>query len=65
LGDKPFLTEKELNMIRGKVMVGHATALEILSVFHHLDNLEYKLDEADNDDMLGPEGWRHWVGYPE
>ena len=21
-----------------------------------------KLDEADQDDMLGTEGWRHWMG---
>jgi hypothetical protein len=46
-------------------MAGAATPDQILSVFAHLDDLEYKLDEADNEDMLGTEGWRHWVGYPE
>ena len=60
-----FLTEQQLNIIRGKVMGHAATVEEILSVFAHLDDLEYRLDEADNEDILGTEGWRHWVGYPE
>ena len=60
-----FLTEKELNIIRGKVLVGHATIEEILSVFNHYDMLEAKLDEMDCDDALGTEGWRHSLGLPE
>lgn len=59
-----FLTERELNIIRGKAMVNAATVEEILSVFAHLDALEARLDEADEDDYLGPDGWRHWVGLP-
>lgn len=60
-----YLTEKQLNTIRGKSLVGHASPKEILSVFEHLDTLEEKLTEADDDDFFGTEGWRHWVGYPE
>ena len=60
-----FLTARELNIIRGKVLVGHASTEEILSVFHHLDLLEFALDDADNNDMLGTEGWRHFVGLPD
>jgi hypothetical protein len=60
-----LLTERELNTIRGKAMVGHATPAEILSVFGHLDALEMKLDAADEDDALGTEGWRHFVGLPD
>jgi hypothetical protein len=60
-----FLSDRDLNTIRGKAIVGHATRDEIISVFEHLDDLELKLDEADEHDMLGTEGWRHWVGYPE
>jgi len=30
-----YLKEKQLNTIRGKAMVGHATPDEILSVFAH------------------------------
>lgn len=57
-----FLTDKELNIIRGKVMVGHATTKEILSVFSHLDEIEYELDKLDLEDALGTEGWRHLIG---
>lgn len=34
-----YLTEQELNIIRGKAIVGHATPGEILNVFGHLDAL--------------------------
>lgn len=60
-----MLTQKELNIIRGKVLAGHASEDEILSVFHHYDLVEMKLDEADCEDMFGTEGWRHWVGLPD
>ena len=60
-----FLAEKELNIIRGKVLVMHATKEELLSVFGHLDSLERRLDEADAEDVLGTEGWRSWVGLPD
>lgn len=51
-----------MNILRGKAVVGHISTDEILSVFGHLDMLEDKLNEADEQDMLGTEGWRHWVG---
>jgi hypothetical protein len=57
-----LLTDKELNIIRGKVMVGGATIAEILSVFGHLDAMEDKLDELDEQDFMGTEGWRHYLG---
>jgi len=60
--DDRALSEKELNIIRGKVLVGHATIQEMLSVFFHLDMLEMRLDDADERDLLGTEGWRHWMG---
>jgi len=60
----PYLTESELNIIRGKVLVMKASRDELLSVFGHLDELEQRLDESDDEDMLGTEGWRRWVGYP-
>ncbi len=41
-----MLTDKELNTIRGKAMVGHASPQEILSVFGHLDALEMKLESS-------------------
>ena len=60
-----LLTQRELNMIRGKASVGHATPQEILSVFSHYDLIEMKLDELDNDDAFGTEGWRHSFGLPD
>lgn len=60
-----YLTDRELNTIRGKAMVGHATPDEILSVFIHYDMLEMKLEEFEQDDTFGTEGWRHAFGLPE
>lgn len=60
-----LLTEQELNIIRGKALVGHASPDEILQVFGHYDLIEMKLDEYDNDDAFGTEGWRHSFGLPD
>lgn len=58
---KPPLTEKELNIIRGKAFVGLATVKEVLSVFEHLDFLEIELDKCDENDFFGTEGWRKYL----
>ena len=60
-----FLTDKQLNTIRGRVSVGKATTKEILSVFEHLDKLEMALDEKDSEDFFGTEGWRNFFGLSE
>jgi hypothetical protein len=60
-----FLTERALNILRGKALVGRVTSEEILAVFGHIDALYDRLDEADQDDYLGTEGWRHWVRLPD
>lgn len=60
-----LLSDKELNIIRGKASVGAATVGEILSVFEHLDAMEAKMEEADGDDFFGPDGWRHWFDMPD
>ena len=59
-----LLSDKELNTIRGKAMVGHASVEEIVSVFGHLDSLEMKLDDEMRGDAFGTEGWRHSFGIP-
>lgn len=56
------LTEKELNILRGKTLTNHITQQEILKVFGHIDMLELFLDERDQDDAFGTEGWRHSIG---
>jgi hypothetical protein len=55
-------TDKFLNTVRGRAMVGHASPEEILKVFEHIDVLEMFLDEHDEDDVFGTEGWRHAIG---
>jgi hypothetical protein len=60
-----LLTDKQLNTIRGKASVGHATPQELMSVFGHYDLIEMKLDECDYNDELGTEGWRHRFGLPD
>lgn len=55
-------SDRFLNTIRGKAMVGHATADELMKVFGHLDALERFLDDHDEDDVFGTEGWRHAIG---
>jgi len=62
---KPYLTEAQLNTIRGKVLVSRATPKEILSVFAHLDQIEDELSERDDQDFFGTEGWRHAFGLPD
>jgi hypothetical protein len=60
-----LLTEQELNIIRGKSLVGKSTPSEILQVFGHYDLIEQKLEELDYDDFFGTEGWRHFFGLPD
>jgi len=60
-----LLSDRELNIIRGKAIVGHASSEELMAAFGHIDMLEAKLDESDHDDMFGSEGWRHWFGHPD
>lgn len=61
----PYLTERQLNIIRGKAMCGKATPKEILSVFEHYDLIEMELDERDGEDYFGTEGWRHAFRLPD
>ena len=55
-------TDKTMNIIRGKSLVGHATVRDIKLLFEHIDALEMFLDEHDEDDFFGTEGWRHAIG---
>lgn len=55
-------TEKTLNIIRGKNIVAAATADDVNKLLEHIDALEDFLDEQDEDDVFGTEGWRHLLG---
>lgn len=60
-----LLTEKELNIIRGKAIVGKASPAELMAAFSHWDLIEAKMDEMDGEDFFGTEGWRHFFDIPE
>jgi hypothetical protein len=53
-------SESEINIIRGKNLVGAATKEDIEILLQHITAMEHVLDEeADPEDMFGTEGWRH------
>lgn len=58
-----LLSDKELNVIRGKSIVGAASPEELMQVFGHLDILEEALDQTE--DFFGTEGWRHHFDHPD
>lgn len=58
----PAQTDKSLNIIRGKNLVGKATKIDVDKLIEHIDALEMFLDEADDNDTFGTEGWRHAIG---
>lgn len=60
-----LLSDRELNTIRGKASVGHASVEELQQVFGHIDTMEMKLEEVECDDFFGTEGWRHFFGHPD
>jgi len=60
-----LLSDKELALIRGKASVEKATVDEIMQVFGHIDCLEMILEESDENDTFGTEGWRDYFGIPE
>lgn len=55
-------SDKTLNIIRGKNLVGAATKEDVAKVFEHIDALEMFLDDNEQDDQFGTEGWRHAIG---
>lgn len=54
--------DKTLNIIRGKNLVGKAEKADIDKLLEHIDALEMFLDDNEQDDQFGTEGWRHAIG---
>lgn len=54
--------DKVINTIRGKNLVGAATKSDVDKLFFHIDALEMLLEEIDEADFFGTEGWRHRLG---
>lgn len=44
-------------------MVGHQTQQELVDFLQIIQQFESMLDEADEDDYFGTEGWRHRLGW--
>jgi hypothetical protein len=55
-------TDKDISIIRGKNLVGKATKADVNILLDHIDALEDFLDEHDQDDTFGTEGWRRRIG---
>ena len=60
-----LLSDKELNTIRGKAIVGHESTQELMKVFGHIDAMEMRLEELDEEDCFGSRGWRHAFNHPD
>lgn len=55
------MKERELNIIRGKMLVAHATPAELQDFLTYVSELEGLLERADLDDVFGSEGWRRRI----
>ena len=55
-------SEKELDTIRGKMLVAHATQEELHDFLRYVSVLESLLDAEELVDAFGTEGWKHHVG---
>ena len=60
-----LISESRMNYIRGKASVEKASAAELHEVFDHIARLEASLDDLDEEDYFGTEGWRRFFGHPD
>jgi len=58
-------TEKELNIIRGKIEVNFTTKYEITEFLKYVSAIEALVEEASDVDFYGTEGWRHRLGWED
>ena len=56
-----MITEKQINVIRGKMMVGKASQQELLDFLEYVAAIEALVEEASNEDFYGPEGWQYRI----
>lgn len=55
-------SQRELDVIRGKILVNAANTDELHDFLKYVSALESALDEASFEDFFGTEGWQHWIG---
>ena len=58
-------SEKELNIMRGKMMVNYTTNYEITEFLKYVSALEALVEEASNEDFYGTRGWQHRLGWED
>ena len=56
-------SERDLNIIRGKMMVNAATQKELLDFLTFVTKLESLVEEASMEDFYGTEGWQKRMGW--
>jgi hypothetical protein len=56
-------TEKELDIIRGKMLVAKATQEELTAFLLYVSKLEDLVEEASAEDFYGYHSWRHRMGW--
>ena len=58
-------SEREIDMIRGKMSVNAATQEEVMEFMKYVVFLESMVEEASCEDFYGTDGWRHRLGWDE
>lgn len=58
-------SDREMNIMRGKMLMDHPPGHDVWKVFAQLDWLEDELNQRDMDDFFGTEGWRHAFRHPD
>jgi len=58
-------SEKEINIIRGKMLVNYVTNYEITEFLKYVSALEVLVEEASNEDFYGTRGWQHRLGWED
>lgn len=56
---------RDLDNIRGKMEAGVFVQEEVNAFLKYVTELENLLDEGDEDDCFGTEGWKHRLGLDE
>ena len=59
------LSKVRLHELRGKLMMEHPPSHDIWHIVWYVTWLEDALDELDQVDALGTEGWRHQFNHPD
>lgn len=59
---KKLKSMKELNTIRGKMLVNTATQEELHDFLNYVNALEGLVEDASMEDFYGTEGWQKYLG---